>query len=99
MLAGREAVMSKYISLTTWADEYYDDPPTPGTLRRWARNGNIFPPPEIHGREYRVSPDAFYIKPNKCGMKLVQHHPNGRTGRRSPLLEKLINESEKKLQR
>lgn len=86
------------VTLTTWATACYaDKPPTVGTLRRWARNGNIYPPPELHGREYRVEPDAFYIKPNKCSMKLEQHHPNGRIGKKSPLLERLINESEKKV--
>lgn len=89
--------MPKYVSLTTWAGMYYDNPPTPGTLRRWARDGNIYPPPELQGREYQVEPDAFYIKPKKCGMKFEQHQPNGRIGRKSPLLERLLYESEKKL--
>ncbi|HIC6489944.1 TPA: hypothetical protein ACW4HJ_003117 [Salmonella enterica subsp. enterica serovar Narashino] len=40
-------------------------------------------------------PDAFYIKPNKVGLVLEQHHPNGRTGKKSALLERLINESKK----
>ncbi|EBG2397036.1 excisionase, partial [Salmonella enterica subsp. enterica] len=40
-------------------------------------------------------PDAFYIKPNKVGLVLEQHHPNGRTGKPSALLEKLISESKK----
>lgn len=84
------------VTLTTWAALCYpDNPPAPVTLRRWARNGNIYPAPEMHGREYRVLPDAFYIKPNKAGNVLTQHHPNGRTGKTSALLEKLINESDK----
>lgn len=85
----------KYLSLATWAAEYYENPPSLVTLRRWARNGNIYPPPELHGREYRVDPEAFYIKPNKTGQTLEQHQPNGRTGTRSPLLERLIDESQK----
>lgn len=85
-----------HIKLTTWAAMHYpDDTPPIGTLRRWARNGNIYPAPELHGREYRVDPDAFYIKPNKPGKILSQHHPNGRPGTKSPLLEKLIDESKK----
>ncbi|TRS74750.1 excisionase, partial [Salmonella enterica subsp. enterica serovar Panama] len=40
-------------------------------------------------------PDAFYIKPNKVGLVLEQHHPNGRTGKKSAFLERLINESKK----
>lgn len=84
----------KYLSLTTWASQYYENPPSLVTLRRWARNGNIYPPPQLHGREYRVDPEAFYIKPNKAGQTLEQHHPNGRTGKQSPLLERLIHESQ-----
>ena len=84
------------LTLKTWATETYpDNPPTTVTLRRWARNGNIYPPPEKHGREYKVVPDAFYIKPNKAEKALKQHQPNGRTGKMSPLLETLINEAEK----
>ncbi|HKN05489.1 MAG TPA: excisionase [Buttiauxella sp.] len=87
-----------HITLATWAAIYYPDkPPTAGTLRRWARNGNIYPPPELHGREYRVNPEAFYLKPRKCGIKLEPHQPNGRIGKTSPLLERLIDESEKKI--
>ncbi|WP_392388940.1 excisionase [Enterobacter kobei] len=85
----------KYMSLTTWAAKYYEKPPSVVTLRRWVRNGNIYPPPELHGREYRVHPEAFYIKPNKVSQKLEQHHPNGRRGKHSPLLKRLINESQK----
>ncbi|EAA9297762.1 excisionase [Salmonella enterica subsp. enterica] len=84
------------VKLKTWGKlNYPDDPPPLTTLRRWARNGNIYPPPELQGRTYRVDPDAFYIQPNKSGLALEQHHPNGRTGKKSALLERLINESKK----
>lgn len=87
------------LTLKTWASKIYpDNPPALATLRRWARNGNIYPPPELHGREYRVSPYAFYIRPNKVSKTLKQHHPNSRTGKISPLLERLINESEARSQ-
>ncbi|EAA3585169.1 TPA: excisionase [Salmonella enterica subsp. enterica serovar Enteritidis] len=85
-----------FVRLETWGElNYPDDPPPLTTLRRWARNGNIYPTPILHGRTYRVDPDAFYIKPNKVGLVLEQHHPNGRTGKPSALLEKLISESKK----
>ncbi|EDQ2392337.1 excisionase [Salmonella enterica subsp. enterica] len=85
-----------FVRLKTWGKlNYPDDTPPLTTLRRWARNGNIYPPPELQGRTYRVDPDAFYIKLNKVGKELQQHHPNGRKGRMSPLLEQLINESKK----
>ncbi|NIG76745.1 excisionase [Klebsiella sp. Ap-873] len=87
--------MSKFVTLTAWAEMYYENPPAVVTLRRWARDGNIYPPPQLHGREYRVDPEAFYIKPNKAGVSLEHHHPNGRTGKRSALLEQLIDESKK----
>lgn len=84
------------ITLETWGKRTYpDNPPPLTTLRRWARNGNIYPAPEKHGRSYRVVPDAFYINPKKSGLKLEQHNPNGRTGKRSELLERLRNEVEK----
>ncbi|ECG8260422.1 excisionase [Salmonella bongori] len=87
------------LTLKTWASKIYpDNPPALTTLRRWARNGNIYPPPELHGREYRVSPDAFYIRPDRVSKTLKQHHPNSRTGKISPLLERLINESEARSQ-
>ncbi|HEF0022023.1 TPA: excisionase [Citrobacter amalonaticus] len=81
------------VTLTEWACLYYKDPPPIGTLRRWARNGNIYPPPEKQGREYKVRDDAFYIKPNKVSANFQQHQPNGRTGKKSSLLERIINES------
>ncbi|EEJ5117709.1 excisionase [Salmonella enterica] len=85
-----------FVTLTEWAAHTYkNDPPSLTTLRRWARNGNIHPAPELHGRQYRVNPEAFYINPKKANKTLTQHQPNGRTGKPSALLEKLINESEK----
>ncbi|AXD33176.1 excisionase [Salmonella enterica] len=84
------------VTLKEWGKLIYrDNPPSVSTLRRWARNGNIYPAPEKHGRSYRVIPDAFYINPRKTGLKLEQHTPNGRTGRGSELLERLRNEIEK----
>ncbi len=84
------------VTLATWAmNQYPDNPPAIVTLRRWARNGNIYPPPQLHGREYRVDLEAFYIKPNKAGNTLERHQPNGRTGKQSPLLERLIDDSRK----
>jgi hypothetical protein len=55
----------KLLSLERWAEERYEEPPQIGTLRKWARNGNIYPPPEKEGTEYKVRPDAIFIKPGK----------------------------------
>lgn len=84
------------ITLKTWGkNRYPDNQPAPETLRKWARNGNIYPPPEKHGREYKVSPDAFYIKPDKAEGSLSRHQPKGRTGTLSQLQEWIIDESKK----
>ena len=55
----------KLLSLERWAEERYEEPPQIGTLRKGARNGNIYPPPEKEGTEYKVRPDAIFIRPNK----------------------------------
>ncbi|EKS6733273.1 excisionase [Enterobacter ludwigii] len=82
------------LTLKEWASDVYQDPPPIGTLQRWARNGNIYPPPEKHGREYKVQHDAFYIKPNKACSKIQHQNPNGRTGKKSSLLERIEHEQE-----
>ncbi len=51
----------KLIPLSMWAQRRYDPPPSPRTLRRWAQNGNIFPRPQKHGKDYRVPENARYI--------------------------------------
>ncbi|EFT6240280.1 excisionase [Shigella flexneri] len=84
------------VTLKTWGKlRYPDNPPSISTPRRWARNGNIYPAPELHGRSYRVVPEAFYINPNKVDTDITHHQPNGRQGRDSPLMEKLKHAAEK----
>lgn len=51
------------LTLEEWAKQTYETPPTLNTLRRWAREGFIYPPPEKHGRSYFVSPSARYVEP------------------------------------
>ncbi|WP_312939443.1 excisionase [Stutzerimonas balearica] len=51
------------LTLEEWAKQTYETPPTLNTLRRWARDGFIYPAPEKHGRSYFVSPSARYIEP------------------------------------
>ncbi|MEZ2600795.1 excisionase [Kluyvera intermedia] len=79
----------KLVTLERWAEERYEDPPPIGTLRKWARSGNIYPPPEIEGTQYRVRPDAVYIRPNKYSKTLntnQSRHPlKGR------LIERIID--------
>jgi hypothetical protein len=54
--------MSKLVTLQAWAlAQYGEDAPFIGTLRRWAREGKIYPFPKKHGRSYFVEPDAQYV--------------------------------------
>ena len=49
------------LPLDAWAQATYGDhAPSIHTLRRWARDGHIFPAPEKHGRSYFVAPEARY---------------------------------------
>jgi len=57
--------MAKLLTLTEWASETYSQPPSLFTLRRWAREGRIYPCPELHGKEYRLHPEAVYLNPRK----------------------------------
>lgn len=51
------------VTLEDWAKGCYGErAPYIGTLRRWARDGKIFPLPQKHGRAYFVRPDAQYIE-------------------------------------
>lgn len=44
----------KLIPVATWAAERYDPVPSDWVLRRWCRNGEIYPAPERVGKEWRV---------------------------------------------
>jgi len=46
------------ILLTTWAAKQYDPAPPIYTLRRWAREGEIVPQPELVGKAYYVDENA-----------------------------------------
>lgn len=53
--------MPRWIKLENWAHaQYGDDAPDPRTLRRWAREGHLFPPAEQHGKCWYVTPNAKY---------------------------------------
>ena len=62
--------MKKLLNLREWASRTYETPPSLSTLRRWAREGRIYPAPEIHGKEYKVNPDATYVSPSKKNLQL-----------------------------
>lgn len=52
---------TKKIPLCQWGEARYDPPPSAWTLRRWVREGQIYPPPEKVGKGYYVHPDARRI--------------------------------------
>jgi hypothetical protein len=58
------------ITLQAWAEMHYDPAPGIGTLRAWARDARILPPPQKIGRTYYVHPDARHIddKTNNMAM-------------------------------
>lgn len=57
--------MSKLLNLLEWASETYSKPPSLSTLRRWVREGKIYPAPELHGKEYKLHPGSVYVNPRK----------------------------------
>ena len=48
------------LTLAEWAAENYKTPPSPNTLRKWAREGRITPKPIKHGRNYYVDENSQY---------------------------------------
>lgn len=66
--------MPKLLNLQEWADSIYSTPPSLSTLRRWVREGRIYPAPELHGKEYKLLPDSIYIDPRKKNLRLKPKH-------------------------
>jgi hypothetical protein len=48
------------ITLTEWAARRYSPPPSPWVLRRWARDGELHPMPELVGKAYYTGPAAAF---------------------------------------
>ena len=48
----------KKIPVATWAAQHYDPPPSAWVLRKWCRQGDIWPPAERVGKEWYVREDA-----------------------------------------
>jgi hypothetical protein len=51
---------AKRIPLTEWAQQVAPAP-SARTLRRWVREGRIYPRPKKFGRSYFADPNARYI--------------------------------------
>lgn len=49
------------LTLDVWDKRKFNKPHDIRTLRRWVREGRIYPKPEKVGREYQVRPDAVYL--------------------------------------
>lgn len=50
------------VTLEKWAAaQYGESSPSVQTLRRWCRDGKIFPIPQKHGRSYFVEETARYV--------------------------------------
>jgi predicted site-specific integrase-resolvase len=58
--------------LTEWAAKHYSPPPSLFTLRRWARDGEIWPPPEKVGKHWMVDEAATRRAHNSTPLDLVQ---------------------------
>lgn len=50
--------MTKLVPLADWAATRYSPPPSDWVLRKWARAGEIYPPPERVGRDWYVDETA-----------------------------------------
>lgn len=66
--------MAKLMNLQEWASVTYTHPPSLSTLRRWVREGRIYPCPQLHGKEYKLTPDSIYVDPRKKLMKRKPAH-------------------------
>jgi len=55
------------VTLEEWARDTFRTPPSPNTLRKWARAGLIHPAPVKHGRSYYVDSQAQYQEPQRQG--------------------------------
>ncbi|ETF08375.1 excisionase [Pseudomonas moraviensis] len=62
--------MSK-VTLDEWAAAEFKTPPSPNTLRKWAREGRIAPAPVKHGRSYYVESNAHYQEPDLQPVRIV----------------------------
>lgn len=46
------------VTLQEWAARNYDPPPSPWTLRRWVRHGELYPGAELVGKTYYIDERA-----------------------------------------
>jgi len=58
--------------LTEWAAKHYRPAPSLFTLRRWARDGEIWPQPERVGKSWMVEESAVRLAHNAPPLDLLQ---------------------------
>lgn len=58
--------------LTEWAEKNYRTPPPLFTLRKWARNGEFWPPASKDGKHWYVDENAVRLCHDANAMTLVQ---------------------------
>ncbi|MDO9328150.1 MAG: excisionase [Pseudomonas sp.] len=56
----------RLITLEAWAFRNFEPAPSMNTVRKWARDGLLMPPPVKHGRSYYIDPDARYVPQKRC---------------------------------
>ncbi|WKN20873.1 excisionase [Azotobacter vinelandii] len=60
------------MTLDKWAEATFNPAPNIQTIRKWVREGRIFPAPVKHGRSYYVEPDAQYIEPGTLAGRIMR---------------------------
>lgn len=58
--------------LTEWAEKHYRTPPPLFTLRKWARNGEFWPPATKDGKHWYVDENASRVSHKTPPMELLQ---------------------------
>lgn len=53
--------MAKRVTLEAWARQHYAELPSAWQLRKWARDGKLYPPAVKEGREYRIPETARHL--------------------------------------
>jgi hypothetical protein len=73
------------LNMQEWLNKRYSkaSAPSPLTVRRWIRDGRIYPPPVKQGRSYFFHPDAEYMDPAQPLPELIRRIANGTTQKRS----------------
>jgi hypothetical protein len=54
--------MARCITLEEWGDKNFSVQQSLNTLRKWAREGKLNPPPEKRGKSWWVHPNAVYVQ-------------------------------------